>query len=434
MKRELDSLNMIDVKIGDRVYLLKPGTDKVEYAAVLWVGNLPPEHVGPNVGPFAGIQFDNPVGKGNGSLGNTQYFYAREGFAAFVPTSMLHKVHADANSLFSASYSPPSVSSNQYYRRHIANNIDDSRNPVALNQYHLNGIAPSINGSGEIGDGPMGSRSAYAPIGTRPAGNIVGNSYGAFNGLSSSPYANGHSSSPYVGEASPAKAAPKGANIGANYPSAGKIHLQSKSEEEEFFESDDEIDEALKVDGEISALTNMMIQMTTPSSSSGDVKAATPDMKAASPEKTSKTQNNNNIGASAASAAARRAPSPPSEAPSSSQEWSVVASKIKKAPKQVRDQLKAPEKKTTPVKTKTKMEKLIAENPKYKSTLCNWYMQGARCPNGNECHFAHGESEMRVMARPMFKYKTQVCSYYAAGHCGNGSTCHFAHGLADLHK
>ena len=54
----------------------------------------------------------------------------------------------------------------------------------------------------------------------------------------------------------------------------------------------------MQVDGEISALTNMMIQMTTPSSSSGDVKAATPDMKAASPEKTSKTQNNNNIGAS----------------------------------------------------------------------------------------------------------------------------------------
>merc|ERR1712168_199682 len=90
----------------------------------------------------------------------------------------------------------------------------------------------------------------------------------------------------------------------------------------------------------------------------------------------------------------------------------------------------SPEKsKVVPVKSKTKIDKLLAENPKYKSTLCNWYMQGARCPNGDECHFAHGESEMRVMARPKYKYKTQVCSYYAAGHCGNGSTCHFAHGL-----
>lgn len=428
---------MIDVKIGDRVYLLKPGTDKVEYAAVLWVGNLPPEHVGPNVGPFAGIQFDNPVGKGNGSLGNKQYFNAREGFAAFVPTSMLHKVHADANSLFSSSsYSPPSVSSStEYYRRQLANNKDDSRSPTRTTafttQSNLNDFATkSINGSVSVGG--TGGRSTNAPIGTRSTTtsghNVVGGGgYGAFDGLSSSPYANGGS---YVSGAALAAKAPE--YIGARFPSSAgnknMMQLPAKYEEEEFFESDDEIDEALKVDGEISALTNMMIHMTSPSSSCADVKAATPE------KKTIKTHNNNHIGATAAITSPARAPISPPVAPSSSQEWSVVASKIKKAPKEVRDQLKAPEKKVTPVKTKTKVEKLLAENPKYKSTLCNWYMQGARCPNGNECHFAHGETEMRVMARPKFKYKTQVCSYYAAGHCGNGSTCHFAHGLADLQK
>jgi len=413
---------MHDVKIGDRVYLLKPGTDKVEYAAVLWVGPLPPEHVGANVGPFAGIQFDNAVGKGNGSLGNVQYFHAREGFAAFVPTSMLHKVHAESNSLFSSSsYSPPSTvsSSNAYYRqRQIPNNN------LLRNNY--NDPVKSINdGSG----GGFGSpRSAIAPIGTRPAGHVVGGGrggYSAFDGLSSSPYAKCVSSN----GASPVKAASvNGGQIGANYLStaAGRTRPDANNEEEEFFESDEEIDEALKVDGEISALTNMMIKMSSPSAK-GIIKAASPE------KKTTKTQNNNTIGASASSASPPRGPSP--VAPSSSQEWSVVASKIKKAPKQVRDQLKAPEKsKVVPVKSKTKIDKLLAENPKYKSTLCNWYMQGARCPNGDECHFAHGESEMRVMARPKYKYKTQVCSYYAAGHCGNGSTCHFAHGLADLQK
>ena len=103
---------------------------------------MPTEHVGANVGTFAGVQFDNPVGKGTGNLGPVQYFHvsattttrtktteesaekktnakttttttnstpslplshiqAKSGHAAFVPASMLHKVSADSLSLFS---------------------------------------------------------------------------------------------------------------------------------------------------------------------------------------------------------------------------------------------------------------------------------------------------------------------------------------------
>lgn len=427
---------MIDVKLGDRVYLLKPGTDKVEYAAVLWVGLLPPEHVGPSAGPFAGIQFDNPVGKGNGSLGSTKYFVAREGYAAFVPAHMLHKVQADSHSLFSASYSPPSASSssssppNDYYRQNGGGDDFDYSN--GFSSPHLNNVGGGGGGNSINGVVSDISRPAFmAPIGTRPGGGVVGGGggYSAFDGLSSSPYlksAYAANPAPYSNGASPAKAAMNGGDAGAaNTPAATK-------NDDEVFESDDEIDEALKVDAkEITALTNKFIKMASPTSSEMSVssKAATPE------KKPTKTQNNNIIGGKGASASPARSPTPPPPVVASSQEWSVVASKIKKAPKQVRDALKAPEKKAAPVvKSKSKTEKLMAENPKYKSTLCNWYMQGARCPNGNECHFAHGESEMRVLARPKYKYKTQVCSYYAAGHCGNGSTCHFAHGLADLQK
>ena len=73
----------------------------------------------------------------------------------------------------------------------------------------------------------------------------------------------------------------------------------------------------------------------------------------------------------------------PPEAPTASTEWSVVVSKIKKAPKQVRDQLKPPEKKpVVHAKPKTKMEKILQENPKFKSTLCSWWVERVHACRG----------------------------------------------------
>ena len=218
---------------------------------VLWVGLLPPEHVGPSAGPFAGIQFDNPVGKGNGSLGSTKYFVAREGYAAFVPAHMLHKVQADSHSLFSASYSPPSASSSSssppidYYRQNGGG--DDSNYSNGFSSPHLNNVGGGGGGNsinGVVSDIP---RSAYmAPIGTRPVGGVVGGNggYSAFDGLSSSPYLkSAYAANPaaYSNGASPAKPVMNGGDVGAaNTPAATK-------NDDEVFESDDEIDEALKV-------------------------------------------------------------------------------------------------------------------------------------------------------------------------------------------
>jgi len=433
---------MIDVKVGDRVYLMTGGGEKIEYALVLWVGNLPTEHVGANVGTFAGVQFDNPVGKGTGNLGPVQYFHAKSGHAAFVPASMLHKVSADSLSLFSSSFVPPTPSSvlpigeqqqQQQQRRQLANisNNPSSASPRGNLDNHQIG-AKSSGGGGVARPNPIGT-SKQPPIGTPKSSSSSGAA--AISGFTYAvtTSANSGAVAPKYNGATTTSAAGVPINNGAH------IRRQEEEEEEEFFESDDDLDEALKVDDiEVSALAKMMT--TTLSTPSSDLKgAASPDKK--SKKKTQKTPNsnkninNNNNVISQSSPARARTPSPPPAAPSSSTEWSVVASKIRKAPKQVQNQLKPAEKKaTTPVKTKTKMEKILEENPKYKSTLCNWYMHGARCPNGDTCHFAHGESEMRVTSRPKFKYKTQVCSYYAAGHCGNGSACHFAHGLADLQK
>lgn len=494
---------MIDIKVGDRVYMLKGNGDKVEYAVVLWVGQLPVEHVGNNRGLMAGIQFDNPVGKGNGSLGLKQYFQARAGHAAFVPASMLHKVNADSLSLFSSSYTS-ATPSNSESRRQFTTTSSNANNdnlirgpglnsppsaagavsPSAMNGYHnFNGSPP-----GGVHGGSVQS-TALSPIGTRPpitasttaasalTSASVNREYNIFGGghqYNGPGFMAAHGTDAKVGIGaiftttaggavgafSSSTAAPSSGFYGGNVAySGGKAGTANGygpgKEEEEVFESDDDLDEALKAnEGEIANVAKMMRNLPTPSSSPDN--DAKPKLKAASPElkknnnkennNKKEANNNNSAGIKTKNAAtptsppsslttASSSPPPPVAAPTASTEWSVVVSKIKKAPKQVRDQLKPPEKPAVvAVKPKTKVEKILEENPKYKSTLCSWYIQGARCPNGNVCHFAHGEHELRAIPRPKFKYKTQVCSYYAAGHCGNGSACHFAHGLADLQK
>lgn len=454
---------MLDIRIGDRVYINKGG-DKRDYAIVLWLGYLPPKHVGNNVGFMVGIQFDDPVGKGNGSLGNVQYFTARNGHAAFVPAKMLKKANEASSSILPDSSRSPAkpassdINSRAEYRHNATNDLSSVFDSTSSTSYY------GANGGFKS---PIRNKPAQAPIGTRPTASpsAYPNSspasspssslsanvplYHMFGGTRDLPtareLAHGASSnligSPYRLDGSRFRGDSDGTEdddnnsdeVGRGFVQGG---LDADDDEEEVFESDDDLDEVLKgssgnaapqISASLSQLSTRDVK-TNVISTNNNSKLTPNNMPKPNGELPTTPWN------SAVTSVTPRSVSPP-EAPTASTEWSVVVSKIKKAPKQVRDQLKPPEKKPVlHVKPKTKMEKILEENPKFKSTLCSWYVQGARCPNGNECHFAHGESELRSVPRPKYKYKTQVCTYYAAGHCGNGSACHYAHGAADLHK
>lgn len=54
---------------------------------------------------------------------------------------------------------------------------------------------------------------------------------------------------------------------------------------------------------------------------------------------------------------------------------------------------------------------------------------GGYCKNGENCPFAHGESELR--STPDL-FKTAICNLWTQGKCNSGETCRFAHGYDDL--
>jgi hypothetical protein len=100
------------------------------------------------------------------------------------------------------------------------------------------------------------------------------------------------------------------------------------------------------------------------------------------------------------------------------------------------------------------------QEPYYKTMLCSFNLNGM-CKFGDQCNFAHGESDLRdadtallalstaasaaSTARPAAgkakddgqaqkkPYKTRMCqNWLDAGHCKFGSRCMFAHGDAEL--
>lgn len=68
------------LKNGDRVVWLSDNGP--EYGNVKWLGKLPKD---PLQAWVAGVEFDNPVGSGNGRSDNQQLFTAKTGHASFVP-------------------------------------------------------------------------------------------------------------------------------------------------------------------------------------------------------------------------------------------------------------------------------------------------------------------------------------------------------------
>lgn len=79
--------------LGDRVvWLFEHGP---EHGWVRWIGRIPV--VSPNWA--VGVEFDNPIGAGDGKFGGKRYFYARNDHAYFLPNSSLLRA-ADYNSSF----------------------------------------------------------------------------------------------------------------------------------------------------------------------------------------------------------------------------------------------------------------------------------------------------------------------------------------------
>ncbi|PWA67971.1 hypothetical protein CTI12_AA313900 [Artemisia annua] len=66
-----------------------------------------------------------------------------------------------------------------------------------------------------------------------------------------------------------------------------------------------------------------------------------------------------------------------------------------------------------------------------KTELCNKWQETGACPYGDNCHFAHGISELRPVIRHP-RYKTEVCRMVLTGDiCPYGHRCHFRHSLTD---
>jgi hypothetical protein len=63
----------------------------------------------------------------------------------------------------------------------------------------------------------------------------------------------------------------------------------------------------------------------------------------------------------------------------------------------------------------------------YKTELCRSWEEKGSCRYGNKCQFAHGEGELRKVARHS-KYKTEICkTFWVSGSCPYGKRCCFIH-------
>ena len=95
-----------------------------------------------------------------------------------------------------------------------------------------------------------------------------------------------------------------------------------------------------------------------------------------------------------------------------------------------------------PVKKKQELNIL------WKTQLCKNFTEVGTCIMGTECHFAHGNHELRskeeelplemkykMMKIPYNNFKTRVCKYYKNNEaCLFGKNCTFAHGDHELRK
>ena len=64
---------------------------------------------------------------------------------------------------------------------------------------------------------------------------------------------------------------------------------------------------------------------------------------------------------------------------------------------------------------------------KFKTEICHFWEMNGYCKYGNNCAFAHGESELKNR-KLSFNYKTKPCKqFFEIGFCSYGSRCQFSH-------
>ena len=69
---------------------------------------------------------------------------------------------------------------------------------------------------------------------------------------------------------------------------------------------------------------------------------------------------------------------------------------------------------------------------KWKTEICHYWEMYGECKYGDNCAFAHGDSELK-QRKLTFNYKTKPCKqFFELGYCSYGSRCQFRHKKEDL--
>ena len=64
---------------------------------------------------------------------------------------------------------------------------------------------------------------------------------------------------------------------------------------------------------------------------------------------------------------------------------------------------------------------------KWKTEICRYWEMYGQCKFGDNCAFAHGDSELK-QRKMTFNYKTKPCKqFFELGYCSYGSRCQFSH-------
>ena len=77
----------------------------------------------------------------------------------------------------------------------------------------------------------------------------------------------------------------------------------------------------------------------------------------------------------------------------------------------------------------SKKQDYITKNyrTKWKTEICHYWEMYGQCKYGENCAFAHGESELKER-KLTFNYKTKLCKqFFESGYCPYGSRCQFSH-------
>ena len=69
---------------------------------------------------------------------------------------------------------------------------------------------------------------------------------------------------------------------------------------------------------------------------------------------------------------------------------------------------------------------------KWKTEICRYWEMYGQCKFGDNCAFAHGDSELK-QRKMTFNYKTKPCKqFFELGYCSYGIRCQFSHKKDDL--